>query len=154
MNEHIEYRGYKAKVCYSHEDEALVGRVIDVDALIMFSGQSISEMKVEFKAAIDSYIEECEQLGTQPERPYKGSFNVRVGCEVHRKAANKAKAWGISLNEFVRIAIEQAVDRHAQVAGSVTVAKTPIAANVDHIYTPATVPAARRMSPRPYGRSH
>jgi len=37
MNEHIEYGGYKAKVTYSNEDGLLVGRVIDVDALIMFS---------------------------------------------------------------------------------------------------------------------
>jgi predicted HicB family RNase H-like nuclease len=154
MNEHIEYQGYKAKVTYSREDDVLVGRVIDVDALIMFSGSSIAELKAEFQAAIDSYLAECAELGIQPEKPYKGSFNVRVGCEAHRKAANKAKAWGVSLNEFVRLAIEQAVDRHGQPDGSVTVVRAPIAASVDQMYMPVGVGVARRVTPAAYGRSH
>lgn len=153
MNEHIEYKGYKAKVTYSKEDDALVGRVMDVDALIMFAGQSIAEVKAEFHAAIDSYVEECALQGLEPEKPFKGSFNVRVGCEAHRKAAYKAKAWGISLNEFVRVAIEQAVDRHVQAGGVTTVVKAPIATN-DQLYVPVGAASARRVAQSAYGRSH
>ncbi|MCV0219785.1 type II toxin-antitoxin system HicB family antitoxin [Stenotrophomonas sp. Ps181] len=154
MNEHIEYQGYKAKISYSQEDDVLVGRVIDVDALIMFSGSSIAELKAELKVAIDSYLAECAELGLQPEKPYKGSFNVRVGCETHRKAANKAKVWGVSLNEFVRLAIEQAVDRHVQFEGAVMVARAPIVHSMEQLYMPVSGASTRRVTPDAYGRSH
>jgi predicted HicB family RNase H-like nuclease len=45
----------------------------------------------------------------QPERPFKGSFNVRIGSELHRKAALEASGRGISLNALVEDALKQAV---------------------------------------------
>jgi len=147
MSDNIEYKSYKAKIAYSLEDDLLVGKVIDVDSLILFSGSSLDEIKAEFKLAIDSYLEDCKEQGIEPEKPFKGSFNVRVGCDAHRKAATTAKAWGISLNEFVRVAIEQAVDRHGPAVGSVTVARTNVVAALDQAYIP-TKPEAFRRSPQ------
>lgn len=144
MSDNIEYKSYKAKIAYSLEDDLLVGKVIDVDSLIMFSGVSLDEIKAEFKAAIDSYLADCEEQGLVPEKPFKGSFNVRVGCEAHRKAATTAKAWGISLNEFVRVAIEQSVDRHAPTVDSITVARTSVVATLDQAYIPAKPEPFRR----------
>lgn len=113
MKNELEYKGYKANIEFSAEDDLLVGQVCDVDALILFSASSVDEVKDEFRRAVDAYLEECRALGLTPEKAYKGSFNVRVGREAHRKAALMAKQWKVSLNEFVRIAIEQVVDRKA-----------------------------------------
>ena len=46
----------------------------------------------------------------QPEKPFKGSFNVRIQPELHRKAALAASARGLSLNAFVEDAIRHNVD--------------------------------------------
>ncbi|WP_287603404.1 type II toxin-antitoxin system HicB family antitoxin [Thiothrix sp.] len=46
--------------------------------------------------------------GYEPEVPCKGSFNVRVGHELHLAAAVKAKELGVSLNDFVRNALNNA----------------------------------------------
>ncbi|HHT9147108.1 MAG TPA: YlcI/YnfO family protein [Candidatus Wunengus sp. YC61] len=40
-------------------------------------------------------------------RSYKGSFNVRISPEMHRKAVEKAIKKGLSLNQFVQKAIEK-----------------------------------------------
>ena len=40
---------------------------------------------------------------------YKGSFNIRIGVELHRKAAMSANAKGISLNAFVEDAIRKTI---------------------------------------------
>ena len=42
-------------------------------------------------------------------KPFKGSFNVRIGSDLHREAMMQAQDQGINLNEFVKQAIETSV---------------------------------------------
>ena len=46
---------------------------------------------------------------TEPERAYKGSFNVRISPELHKQAVIFAMAHNMSLNSLVENSIEQAV---------------------------------------------
>jgi predicted HicB family RNase H-like nuclease len=68
-------------------------------------GDSVQTLTQDFHNTVDEYLEFCEKNGKQPERPFKGSFNVRIQPELHRKAALTASARGISLNSFVEDAI-------------------------------------------------
>ncbi|MCL4492120.1 MAG: type II toxin-antitoxin system HicB family antitoxin [Nitrospirae bacterium] len=52
---------------------------------------------------------DCKQSGDEPDRPFKGSFNVRIGMELHKRAALTAEKKGISLNQLVQKAIEREV---------------------------------------------
>ena len=45
----------------------------------------------------------------EPDKSYKGSFNVRVSPELHREAAMKAFSENMSLNEFVEDSIRKNV---------------------------------------------
>ena len=47
------------------------------------------------------YLEICGKQGIEPERPLKGSFNVRIGPELHRKLALAAARKRISLNKYI-----------------------------------------------------
>ena len=47
--------------------------------------------------------------GKEPERAFKGSFNVRTGSELHKQAALAAAKKGESLNKFVTEAIAAAL---------------------------------------------
>jgi predicted HicB family RNase H-like nuclease len=60
--------------------------------------------------SVEEYLALCTRNGTQPEKPYKGSFNVRIGADLHRKTAFLAHAKGISLNELVEDAIRHSVN--------------------------------------------
>lgn len=41
----------------------------------------IEELKRTFAQSIDNYLDLCEQIGKEPEKEFKGSFNVRISSE-------------------------------------------------------------------------
>ncbi len=98
----LNHNGYYGSVQYSQEDECLYGRVEFIDDLILYEGESISDLKASFIEAVDHYIDNCKKRGIKPNTTCKGSFNVRVGEELHREVAAEALRARVSLNEFVR----------------------------------------------------
>jgi predicted HicB family RNase H-like nuclease len=52
------------------------------------------------------YLEYCKKIGKEPEREFKGSFNVRIKPEQHKKIALHAANEGITINQFVSRAID------------------------------------------------
>jgi predicted HicB family RNase H-like nuclease len=97
----LEYKGYTGTIEYSKEDELLFGKVIGIKSLLSYEGSTGTELEVDFKGVIDEYLEDCKVLNTKPEKPFKGSFNVRIPSELHRDAALKAMELNTSLNGFV-----------------------------------------------------
>lgn len=106
----IQYRGYHARIDYSSEDNMLIGSVINIRDSLHFHGNSIPEITQTFHDSIDNYLEMCEALGKTPDKEYKGSFNIRIPQELHRKAALMAEEEGISLNQLIQNAIEDIVN--------------------------------------------
>lgn len=109
MSNYINYKGYTGNIEFSEEDAIFHGRVMGIKSLISYEGDSVTAILADFHNAIDEYLEFCAGKGIQPEKPYKGSFNVRINSELHRKAAITASAYGISLNALVEKAILQTV---------------------------------------------
>lgn len=105
----LEYKGYYTKVEYSAEDKVLFGKIEGIKDLINFESESPAKIEEEFHSAVDDYLAFCKDLGKDPDKPYKGMFNVRVSPELHRKAAITADKRGESLNAFVVSAIRAAV---------------------------------------------
>ena len=108
-NNYLHYKDYVGSVEFSEEDAVFHGKVIGIKSLLSFEGNSVSTLIEDFHSAVDEYLEFCAEKGKTPERPFKGSFNVRVEADLHRKAAMAAAARGISLNMLVEDAIKQAV---------------------------------------------
>lgn len=109
MSDTMTYKGYIGSVSFSAEDEIFYGKIEAINDLIMFEGESVKELKRAFHEAVDDYIETCKQMGREPQKTFKGSFNVRIDPEIHRQSAIKAAITGISLNQFVQKALERAV---------------------------------------------
>ncbi len=109
MKDAMTYKGYIGLVHYSAEDEVFYGKIDAINDLIMFEGKSVGELKKAFREAVDDYLETCKVMGREPHKPFKGSFNVRIPSELHRKAAEKATIMGISLNQLVQRALEEKV---------------------------------------------
>ena len=106
MSECLEYKSYYAAVRFSVEDEVFHGKIIGINDLISFEGTTVKELKSAFHEAVDDYLATCKKLGKEPEKAYKGSFNVRISSELHRKAARYATQKNMTLNDFVRYAID------------------------------------------------
>ena len=107
MSNMLSYKGYHAKVEFDADDGILVGSVFGIRDSLNFHGASIEEVKESFHDCIDTYLEICEARGIAPDKEYKGSFNVRIPQELHRRAALKAEEDGVSLNQFIQQAIEE-----------------------------------------------
>jgi predicted HicB family RNase H-like nuclease len=102
----LTYRGFIGSVHFSAADDVFFGRVEGIDDLISFEGGSVHELKSAFHYVVDEHIKDCERANRPAEKSYKGSFNLRLTPDLHRRAAINAKAHGKTLNAFVREAIE------------------------------------------------
>ncbi len=109
MNNTMEYKGYVGSVEFSEEDSLLFGKVLGIRALISYEGKSAHDLVEDFHCAVDDYLALCEEQGTEPEKAYKGSFNVRIPPELHKAAVIAALRNQTSLNNFVENAIANAV---------------------------------------------
>jgi len=106
MNTLPRYRGYYGSIEASPEDNCLYGKLLFIRALVSYEGQTVAELASAFKQAVDEYLDTCAQLGHTPETPCKGSFNVRVGHELHLAASIAASREQISLNDLTRTALK------------------------------------------------
>ena len=85
----LQYKGYNGSIEYSSEDDCLFGKVIGIEKrhLISYEGTSLDELKVDFMAGIDNYLEMCRQQGWKPAKPYSGTINVRLTPEIYVRTA-------------------------------------------------------------------
>ena len=109
MNNTMEYKGYVGSVEFSEEDALFYGKVLGIRALISYEGTNAAELVTDFHGAVDDYLELCAQAGTEPEKAYNGSFNVRIAPELHKQAVIAAMSHNMSLNSFVETSIQQAL---------------------------------------------
>jgi predicted HicB family RNase H-like nuclease len=110
MSNLMSYKNYNGTVEYSKEDKCFFGKVVGIKSLLMYEGNSVSELEEDFQSVIDDYIADCENRGVQPEQPYKGTFNVRITPELHRNIAIYAMEHGKTLNAAVEEAICRMVE--------------------------------------------
>ena len=106
MSNLLEYKGYCGTVEFSAADNLLYGKVLGINSLISFEGDSIKSLKEDFEGAINDYIEMCEEMGIEPEKAYRGDFNVRVSPDLHKTIALYSILHGQSLNSTIEEAIK------------------------------------------------
>ena len=104
----MNYKGYSATMIFDAEDKIIVGRVQDVDDIISFHGESVSEFESSFHAAIEDYLAASKELGSAPERPASGKVMLRIAPEVHAAALKAAARSGTSLNKWAEGALGKA----------------------------------------------
>ena len=106
----LRYKGYSGTVEYDESVNRLVGKVLGLrNALLLYEGDNIEDLRKDFENAIDFYLKDCEREGVEPEKPYSGNVVLRMTTELHAKAVEKASSIGVSLNEFIRQAIQAAL---------------------------------------------
>lgn len=117
----LEYKEYQGSVEFSSEDKILFGKILFVDSLIMYHGESVNELESAFHSAVDEYLAHCLANDKEPNKPFSGTFNVRIGPELHKAAVQQAYREGLKLNEFVKHSIEMAISKKDQQPFEVTI---------------------------------
>lgn len=82
MNNTFEYKGYIGSIEFSEEDALFFGKVMGIRSLISYEGENADELISDFHSAVDDYLAVCEAEGREPEKAYKGSFNIRISPEL------------------------------------------------------------------------
>lgn len=111
MKNVLSYKGYNGSVEFSSDDEIFFGKINGIRDVVTFEADTVQKLKRHFKEAVDDYIDTCAKLDKDPDKEYKGSFNVRVKPSLHRKAAIKSASLKISLNQLVEKALEKEVGK-------------------------------------------
>ena len=116
MTATLEYKGYIGSVEFNDADEVFHGRLEFIRDLVAYEATDARGLKRAFREAVDDYLALCESEGRTPDVPLKGSFNVRPGRELHRRAMLFARRRGLNLNTVVSEALRRYLDREDRVA--------------------------------------
>lgn len=113
MKDILKHEGFIGSLHFSAADDCFFGKIEGIDDLITFEGQDVDGLKNAFLEAVEDYKVLCSQANKHMQKSYKGSFNVRIAPELHKKAVQKSLMLGISLNQLVQKAIEEEVRNHS-----------------------------------------
>ena len=101
MTETMNYKGYTAKLSFDDAESQFYGDVLDVNDVIVFYGTTAAELRSNFHSVVDAYLDACAEDGVEPDRPYSGKIQLRMGPDLHRQLARDAAIHNVSLNEWI-----------------------------------------------------
>ncbi len=93
---------------FDPEDGTFSGMVLGLKDVIHFEGTTAEELLASFQDGIDDYLTLCAERGEAPDRPFNGKILVRTEPDLHRKAAIRAAAEGLSLSQWISRQIDAA----------------------------------------------
>ncbi len=109
----MQYKGYVAAVEFDDSVGRLHGRVVNSGAypIATFEATDVHGIRREFERSIDEYLASCREDGVEPKKPFSGTLNLRLGPDLHQRAALSASAHGVSLNSWIKQAVEEKASR-------------------------------------------
>lgn len=108
----LTYKNYIGSVSFSEEDEVFYGKIEHIKDLITFESDNAHTLKNAFASAVDDYLLFCKEKGIEPEKPFKGSLNIRIKPLLHKRAYLKAMQKGMSLNKFIESSLEKELEEN------------------------------------------
>ena len=101
--------GFHARIDYDEETDLFRGEILGLNGGADFYGSTPEQLRKEFRASLDVYLEVCREKGIEPRRQYSGRFNLRISPELHEQLALRAQATHKSLNAFAQEALERSI---------------------------------------------
>ena len=109
MKDLIQYKDYYGSVHFDDEDLIFYGKIEFIRALVTYEATHAKGLKKAFEASVDDYLNTCRGQKIEPEKPFKGSLNVRLGPELHRRVAIAAEQHHLSITKFISDTLDQAI---------------------------------------------
>ncbi len=107
----MEYKGYLATVELDEDAGILHGSVANTRDVITFEAENPSELVQAFHDSVEDYLDFCSERGEEPERPFSGVLNLRMGSELHKEAFLHAMEAQMSLNSWLVIQLKHVVEQ-------------------------------------------
>ncbi len=111
----LKYKGYEGTAELDMARMVCRGKILFIGDLVTYEAATPPDLKAQFEAAVDDYIDTCSELGREPQMPLQGVFQVRVPPELHKVAVLRAMADKTKLNDVVVRAIDAYVNVRAEV---------------------------------------
>ena len=105
MKDFLKYKGFLGSIEISIKDNCLHGKLLFIDDLVTYEAESPTQLNAEFEAAVEDYLETCNELKREPIKPFSGTFNIRIGPELHQNLAQYAVSRDSSINDIVKKAV-------------------------------------------------
>lgn len=136
MTSTLNYKGYTGTIEIDTDSERLCGQVLFIRGLIVYEADTLPELRRNFEAAVNEYLASCAADGTSPEKPASGTFNVRIGPELHSQAIIAARHADISLNEWMKRAVEAKLLSESEPQAMVEMSSDQTSNDSDEIFEP------------------
>lgn len=104
---YLQHNGYYGSAQFSEEDMVFHGKIEFIRALVSYEAEDAKGLKAAFIEAVEDYLAMCEGENIEPEKPFKGSFQVRIKPELHRRLAIAALKDNKNINKFINETLEQ-----------------------------------------------
>jgi predicted HicB family RNase H-like nuclease len=102
----LKYKDYEGTAELDMARGVCRGKILFIDDLVTYESSTPRELQTEFEAAVEDYVATCAEIKKEPQRPFRGLFNVRVPPALHRAAALRATVDSVSLNDVVVRALD------------------------------------------------
>lgn len=109
MKDFMHYKGYYGSVHFDDDELVFHGKIEFIRALVTYEATDARGLRKAFEESIDDYLDTCRHQKIEPELPFKGSLNVRLGPELHRRVALAAEKSHSTINKFIVQTLDQAM---------------------------------------------
>ena len=111
----LKYKGFIGSVQFSEDDGVFFGKIEGIDGLVTFEGSSIKELTKSFHQAVEDYLAFCKEHNIPAKKSYSGTLNIRISPATHNAIADFAAAEGITINAFIKRALDKVVKNPSSV---------------------------------------
>ncbi len=103
----IEYKDYHGSVHFDADERIFHGKIEFIRDLVSYEARDADSLIKEFQNAVDSYLNLCTSANKQPDKPFKGTFNVRIGSVLHKELHMYALRHDQNLNHVIKSSLDQ-----------------------------------------------
>jgi predicted HicB family RNase H-like nuclease len=108
----FEFKGYTGAIDAADAETGwFTGSIIGIQDVVTFKGKTVPALQKAFRDSVNDYLDFCNELKEEPERPFSGKFVVRLSPELHRLTSEAARKVRTSLNSWVIAAVEQRLNQ-------------------------------------------
>jgi predicted HicB family RNase H-like nuclease len=113
-NNSLTYKGFYGSINFDQEEKIFFGQIEFIKDLVNYEARDAENLINSFQEAVDDYLVSCKESNKEPDKPFKGSFNVRIGTELHKKVGLYALQHEDTLNNVVKNALSKFINSNSQ----------------------------------------
>lgn len=109
MKDVMLHKNYYGSVHFDDDELIFHGKIEFIRALVSYEATNAKGLRKAFEDAVEDYLDLCKKKNITPETPFKGSLNVRLGPDLHRRIAIAAAKQQVSVNKLIAETLDEAI---------------------------------------------